>query len=578
MNMWSRVVAVMARHHLWCVFIYLTVVELLVFAPIVGRIGFYLDDWGMLSGLVFAPNGPLAKINWVLFNDPKTIIRPLQALHFGGLFAIAGTKPAIWHVFNGLLEILAAWLLYACLFIFGKNRMVSLLTAALFLLCPTHDCTHYWVLCSSATLSMVFWLSSLASTMLAVRLHKPSLHGLSFLLFAASLFNYELFVPLAAINVLAAWWMGAGDKTKIFARSAIMSSLLLSGGFALCIASYLFWVRVIVPKLGVGYIHPIHFSAATMFDTVAQGIAVSLPVEQSSFLLTQTINAFDPTALLPCLAVALLTGILIFAFVSTSADSSPASGSAAIVPSRSLVMELLVAVLIIIPLSYTVFGLSPEYRPTLLTIINRVNYGASIGTCMLYALAMMATGRFGSKRIAAQGAVVAIAAGVLLSCFVLSDRAMAKPWELSWTMQKHVANLVKTHPDICLKASCVMLFNSPRYVMWAPVFDGTWDFENLGQVTLKRKDLHFGVVSERLQLNDNHATDISSEFVCGKYPFRGMVALVAPQSLFIPINSSQEFISCVQQHGFGFGLDKSMPIKWQEELIAASDRRRPQPF
>lgn len=551
----SKIGAAVTKHHFWFVLAYLILLEVVVFAPVVGKVGFYLDDWGMVSGLFFAPGDAAAKMAHFFFNDSKTIIRPVEVLHFGTLFALAGTKPAMYHIFNGILEVVSAWLLYVAFYRCYQNKVIGVIASALFLLSPVHDCTHYWVLASSATLSMVCWLGSLVCTIEAEQRNRTSLHWLSFGLFAFSLFNYECFLPLCALNVVYGWWN----------RGSFKHAVSLASGYAGAIALYCLWVRVIVPKIGVGYIHAIHFSAETMIKTVMTGIAVSLPLEQASFYAEQTKNAFDTTALVPCLVLFAATALVVLLLGRGDNKLSP----------KQLVQLALVS-FALIPISYSVFGLNPEYTPTLLTIINRINYGASLGTCLLYALVLVGIGQTISATKANSkltSVCAVIAAGLLLSVFALADRAMSKPWQLSWVMQKHVASLLQAHRDECTSASAVMLVNSPRYVMWAPVFDGVWDFQNLARVSLNKGDLNAGVVSERLQVTGDSAADISSDFLCGTYPFKEMVAVVAPQSLIVPIDSADSFISCVQQHGYGFGLDHAMPTKWKQQL-AGADRQR----
>ncbi len=56
---------------------FLVLLEILLFGPFVGKVGFYLDDWLMLQTLHFGPKDVLGAFSNYFFNDPKVLIRPV---------------------------------------------------------------------------------------------------------------------------------------------------------------------------------------------------------------------------------------------------------------------------------------------------------------------------------------------------------------------------------------------------------------------------------------------------------------------------------------------------------------------
>jgi hypothetical protein len=65
----------------------LVALELLVFLPIISRVGYYLDDWATLAYLHFAPKDSLFNFLYSYFiNDGRVLIRPLEVLHYGLIY------------------------------------------------------------------------------------------------------------------------------------------------------------------------------------------------------------------------------------------------------------------------------------------------------------------------------------------------------------------------------------------------------------------------------------------------------------------------------------------------------------
>jgi hypothetical protein len=104
--------------------------------------------------------------------------------------------------------------------------------------------------------------------------------------------------------------------------------------------------------------------------------------------------------------------------------------------------------------------------------------------------------------------------------------------------------------------------------MWAPVFDGVWDFEAMVHIITKNPRIKAGVVSERLVLSATEVKDISAGYLCASYPFKRMFLLVPNPETWYQISSAQQFIDCIKNHGMQFGLDPKTPARWQSELNA----------
>src|ERR1700722_1300671 len=89
------------------VFIALIICQVIWFGPIIGKVGFYLDDWATFSDL---SNG---QQNWhsllqVCLNDPRIVIRPLETFIFVGSWLTFHDQPWGHHFLNCCFELAAS--------------------------------------------------------------------------------------------------------------------------------------------------------------------------------------------------------------------------------------------------------------------------------------------------------------------------------------------------------------------------------------------------------------------------------------------------------------------------------------
>ena len=388
----------------------LVIIQLLCFAPIVSHVGFYLDDWATLSFLHFAPKagGYLGLLQYYLMNDSRVLIRPLEVLHFGSLYYLCGDKPLGYHLLNLFFEVVSAFLLFKIVARLSFRSAPALLAALLLLLYPSHDSTRYWVICSSVALSLLLYLGSLQAAIVGTDKildgdKKQALlwQSLSFTLFLLSLLNYEIFLPLAAVTVLTC-------ALLIYRTRADFKALLLPVTYSaapliLAAVALLAWLKL-VPLFGHGYAHALSLEPAVMFGTIWGGLVLTAPPASWQFFSAQAANAL---AVLTTTEKLRLVGIVLTALVVAlwlarrdQLSAPPAVPSPSESPSKSPLqssksvalkaIDLLGLGLLTIFLSYTIFGLSRDYMPTYITLVNRVNTGASVGVALILAALIQA--------------------------------------------------------------------------------------------------------------------------------------------------------------------------------------------
>jgi len=545
----------------------LVLLELLLFAPFVGKVGFYLDDWTMVSLLHGGPQDIVGAFANYFFNDPKVIIRPVEVLHFGLLYKIFGTRPLGYHLVNGFFEICVIVLLYFSLKRFTGSRFLAFASTAAFVIYPIRDSTHYWILCSSVSLSLALYLGSLILSLKGLQEKKAKLYVAAAVPFAISLFNYEVFMPFACLSALCVLLMSLReDSFASSLRQAIYSFIPLFVS-----ALFLFgYQRFIVPRLGIGFLHKVDFDPGQVLHVVAAGTGISnifaaMPFfqEQVSILLMNPLTGWN------VLSIALiLAGTALTSFILLSAESGK-------VKLRTM-LELAVVGAAAIVTSLAIFGLNNQYEPTLLTLVNRIFTGASLGWSLIFSSLLLAAAtvvfqKIKDKRIH-KSAVVFLS--LLLSFFAvfftLVNWQLANPWVVSQRAQQDVIYLVKgmrgklKHPD------AVILTDFPRYVMWSPVFDGTWDFQSMVRIVLNDPKIRAGVVCDRLVIGKDDIKDISVGYTCATFPLKNIKVFVPERNELISVSSPQDFVDIAAAHSEKSILSGDTLDKWRRQVAALS--------
>ncbi|OYV26952.1 MAG: hypothetical protein B7W98_02840, partial [Parcubacteria group bacterium 20-58-5] len=400
------------------------------------------------------------------------------------VYYLCGEKPLGYHIVNMIFEVASSLLLYKILVRLTARRAAALIGALLLLLYPSHDSTRYWVICSSVTLSLLLYLGSLQAAIVGTDCYLSGAKKeaiifqlVGFLLFFLSLLNYEIFLPFAPITVLICAAMAWRQGQKLILPAAFAALPLILGAVALVI-----YLKVLVPLLGHGYAHAISLDPKVMIATIVQGLDLSTPWQAGRFFYEQAQNAIAVLTSSEKIRLVLIAsgGALAVLWLAYRDNKEPPEGATAgLAPLRPL--DLVVMAALAVFLSYTIFGLSPDYMPTFITLVNRVNSGASIGiaifiTALFQALAVR-VGRRGSLAIAGVGALA------MLLLFTLADWGLSKPWIVSWTTQKEVRQAVRELKGKIDPQATLLLVSCPRYVMWSPVFDGVWDFQNMVRIT-----------------------------------------------------------------------------------------------
>lgn len=569
----------------WLALLSLILVELLTFLPILSRIGYYLDDYATLAFLHFAPRGSIfATLFSYFINDSRVLIRPVEVLHYGLIYLLFGEGSYAFHLVNVGFEITAAFLFYLILKRLSGNSMVALASSLFLLLHPGHDSSHYWVICSSLGLSMLFFLASFWSALKAFDSNSPGLrrwwHTFSFGAFTLGLFNYETILPLCAttiMSVFALQYKQSEGTVLLRLKQAVVTCLIPIGSALAGVGLLISFLKFGVPLFGKGYDHAAVFDPSLMFNTLAAGLKINLTLEPFRFYFSQAAASLSDFSSSEKWRLLAAVSVMVLGVCAAACDSVVGTSPGTTLKKKGPVLsplEIMLIGFISVPASYSIFGLSHDHFPTLITLVNRINGGANFAVAMMFSglMALLLKGLLGtvngSRPTGSRwGAafVFSLVNAVVCAFFLLADWGMAKPWMVSWQTQKHIQQKMKEALPLLPPDACLLLINCPRYVMWAPVFDGVWDFQNLLRITSNRNGATGNVVSDRLSITEEGLVDVSYGYECGNYPFSRLYVMVAPAGEVIRIENAAAFIDLVEQRGRQFGLDDKVFSKWRKQ-------------
>lgn len=570
-NGWTRLCARRPWVSGAIVFAIIVGLETVLFGSSLKKTGFYLDDWLMLKQLAFGPQGYADMIYTYLTTDPRVIIRPIEALHFGTVFFFSGTDPVGWRLSNMVMEVLSAFFVYLVVARLSASRLMGFFAAVFFMAYPVHDSTHYWAVCSCVSLSLTLYLASLWSTLKAAvassGMYRNVWLASAYLGFALSIYGYEPFLPLCALNAAAFVLLTRGFKP--FAPAAVRV-LLHSVPYALIIGSLLLYQRTIVPLVLKAALHKIHFEPGLIASTIFEGFRITSPIAMGPFI-SQHVSSFASSGELNGGAILRLSVLAILIVGGVFASLYDANRL-----NRRSALVLITIGLLTVAASYSIFGLNPEYTPTLITLVNRINTGAAFGLSIVVAgllMLFLAPSQSSSPGLARVSITTFVFTG-FIALFTMVNWNLGKPWEISWSVQERTFDAFQARKEEFKDAKSVVLMNCPRYVDATPVFDGPWDFEQQLHLALHRTDVTGGVVSERLIVGPDSVQDVTMNFACAEYPFKDLVLVTPGLTAVSPVSSPTQFIDVVEREGRQFGLSEETIESWRAQVENGVRRKK----
>jgi len=175
-------------------------------APYVNRLGFYSDDWDVLSVFSLSADQSLRGLYAALAGEAQMLMRPGQKLLAALLYWTFGLDPLGYHVANAGLLVASAVLLLLVLRELGLPRCVAVAAAIIYSVLPHYSTARVWYASMQAPFSMVAYLLSLYGGLRSVGSNSRRVafgwQALSLASLVASTLAYEVALPLFLLNPL----------------------------------------------------------------------------------------------------------------------------------------------------------------------------------------------------------------------------------------------------------------------------------------------------------------------------------------------------------------------------------------
>lgn len=415
--------------------------------------GFLSDAWGIRAHYEFAPNSGLLGGIENYLRAPNVIPRPLQAVYFSAQNALFGPHTGFWLAWQGALGVLMSASLYVLLRQLGFARGHAGVVSALVLIFPAATSIRLWI----APVSHLTIALALLGFTIALRAfgtagrRRFGLHGLSILMFVASLLLYELMLPLMLASALC--YRLRVPWAPALKRWLVDCVVLLPLVFTVTRSEDSSWEAQTV---GGMWDHALVFwdQAQTLFATVV------LPFG------TEDWYVFALVAVVPAAALILLRQL----------DAGD--------PARADLLRWLGAIaggLVVVTLGYTIYVPAMDYyAPLGPGVANRVNAVPSIGwVLVLYGLiALAATMAFrGLPSARGWALATALACSVFvgvgwLEAVQRDSRAFTQAYAEGQRVLRTVRAAMPTTPP----SSTIWTFGQPAELRpGVPVFSNTWD-------------------------------------------------------------------------------------------------------
>lgn len=519
--------------------------ELIAFGISLKEVGVYMDEWIIFGRLHFVADQSLLGLWSDLWADPRVIVRPLEAFHYGTIFYLVKEKPLLYHLSNVIFETAAACMMFLAVRRLFGNASLALASTLLFVVYPSRDDTHYSIVASSIPLSMALFTASLWQFVRAIQERSNRAILVSALLFGLSIYNYELCLPLIVLFPAISLALRIGDL-KSDALRTLMSLSLQQLPFVTLAASFILFRSYLLPSLGLGWNYSSSFNLQHFLGTIGEGFKVTLSPHAYRFFAGMACDYVKDAPPFGRIALLCLSVPITIAVVRAAGKNQPSS------PRRAWAMVALG--LLTIVAGYSIYGLAQGYTPLLDNCINRINTTGSLGgSLVVAALLWLIAGRLAARH--AQLLFSTLTA-LLVGLFVLADWEFAKPWIVSWSAQKQIQETIKSHAAEIEDGDSIIIADFPRYVRWCPVFDGTWDFQSTIRTMLNKPNIGATAVSERLHISSKGLTDRAGDFVCGQFPYERMILFAPLHHAWQRISTEKEFWDFARKHKIDLSLCK----------------------
>lgn len=483
--------------------LFLTAIVLLSSAPYVAGLGLYSDDWAILATMADAAGSWRQLFAAVLPIEMDT--RPVQALVLASLFALFGTEPLGYHIFNALVLAGTVVLFHLSLRRIGFARAPAVLIPLIFGLLPHYVTDRVWIAAFQANVSVLLYFVSLYADLRFLRGRGAGAwawKALGSIALAASVLAYEVTAPLLLLNVLVLGWLAytgypraearpvlAGIASNILVLAAAIGYKLSTTVRADVSGGYVYRVLRIVREAV-----PVHFGE----------LGVGLPLRVAQVLRVGPDVAVAVTAVV-------IGGVAAF-WLHRALDRAEQQGERAM---SWPAVVLLGAMLFFAGYGVTLMTWEIGFHAT--GANNRTAIAAAIGVSFVFAGAIGSLAGLLPRR-AGRVTFVGLLGLLATSCALITG-TVARLWVEADRVQEAVIAAIHDHFPELPPGSTLLLDGLCPYVGPAPVFATGWDVTGMLRLEYPGSDPSGDVIKPNSEATPHGLRTILFDDVINVYPY-----------------------------------------------------------
>jgi len=440
----------------------------LSFAPYLGKLGFYSDDWGFFGNFSVSPDQSLGGLFRALYWSTR--MRPAQVLYDAELYRLFGLHPLGYHLVNAAVIVATGLLIYQVLRELGQSRSVCLAVPLLYAVLPHYSTARVWYASFQAPLSVLLYLVSLQAGLRSLRASGRSglvWGGLSVLALLASALCYEAALPLFLLNAALFAWRGGRTLPvlTVAALGAAMAFKLLTSDR---LAPGLTWDAAVVL-----------IRESVRINAWVYGLAAPRTVWRAAVAVPRVDLVF----------AALLLGAAYWALQRTADSPGPRSGDAARLVGWGLLVTLL---------GQVVFLATNDVAFSATGNANRiaVAWAAGIALMVVGLVAWLAA----RARPAAQARVFAAALAVVVAAAFVTSMSLTAAWAAAYREQLRVLSAIRRAVPALPPGATLLLEGECSYIGPAIVFESSWDLRGALWLLYRDSTIRADIVAPRLKV------------------------------------------------------------------------------
>ena len=459
-------------------------------------LGFYSDDWALLSHMALAADESFASAFRALSN-PWVAMRPVQIAYFAILYKAFGLAPLGYHLVNAVVLASTAVLLHELLRELGVPRRLGLAVALIYTLFPGYSAVRFWFAAFGHLLSMALCLMA-AYAMLRARRTADWGAWVGWLLGAAvalvaSGLSYEVPLPFLAVAIGVSL-VGPGTARPRTRRDLAAAALLGAVLSAVVVFKSVTTTRLdgdvadLWSQIGAIVVRALHTDPAPDSSGLDLWLAVQTHFGGYGAILA---TAFETLRAPADHIVAVGTGLCVALGVAVVLVRIRPTPDPAGDWTRWLA-RLFWWGWAMFWLGYAIFLTNSSVQFSLTGVANRANIGAALGAAMIFVAATGAVCRVLTNRPTLFAILIALQAGA----FTTMAGRVAEHWRRAWstadTILARVVPIARQLPE----GATLLLDGVCPYDGPAIVFESNWDLAGALRLRLDRRALSAGVATK----------------------------------------------------------------------------------